>query len=134
MVFVCVFLVHAVFAAPPSILQGPSTKTIVVGPDGSKIEAFAPGGQINLEGHGPLIQETPKVVLYESKPEVTPQIVDGSEVDGSEVAVPQAAAKEEIFPKIWPGGIEVRVIPDEPKIVRVPTVGAIENFDYVVTN
>ncbi|XP_060524911.1 cuticle protein LPCP-23-like [Cylas formicarius] len=47
-----------VFVGPSAkILQGPSSKTTVVGPDGSAISAVAPGGQIVHEEH-------PGVVAY----------------------------------------------------------------------
>lgn len=47
----------------PKVLEGPSSKTTIVGPDGSKITAFAPGGKILLEENaGPVLQEAPEVV------------------------------------------------------------------------
>lgn len=46
-----------------NILQGPSTRTKVIGPDGSIIDAYAPGGKILLDGNaGPLLQTAPVVL------------------------------------------------------------------------
>ncbi|XP_060524898.1 uncharacterized protein LOC132701185 [Cylas formicarius] len=58
---------------PAGILEGPSTKTKVVGPDGSIIDAYAPGGRIVLDGHaGPLAQ--PEPLVYASPAIAEPQI------------------------------------------------------------
>lgn len=47
----------------PKVLEGPSSKTTIVGPDGSKISAFAPGGKILLEENaGPVLQGASEVV------------------------------------------------------------------------
>ncbi|KAL1513498.1 hypothetical protein ABEB36_002902 [Hypothenemus hampei] len=44
-------------------LEGPSTRTKIIGPDGSFIDAYAPGGKILLDGHaGPVLQEAPVVL------------------------------------------------------------------------
>lgn len=43
---------QAGFIAPSAkILQGPSSKTTLVGPDGSVISAYAPGGQVVTDEH-----------------------------------------------------------------------------------
>ncbi|XP_049817491.1 cuticle protein 16.5-like isoform X1 [Aethina tumida] len=44
------------------VLQGPSTKTTVVGPDGSAISSVAPGGQIITEEHPGVVAQTAPVV------------------------------------------------------------------------
>lgn len=66
--FVALFAVLAVASASvvvaPSakIIQGPSTRTTVVGPDGSAISSVAPGGQIVQEESVGVVAETAPVV------------------------------------------------------------------------
>lgn len=45
-----------------SILQGPSTKITIKGPDGSVISAYAPGGQVATNGHSSIIAQAAPVV------------------------------------------------------------------------
>lgn len=66
-------LVYAVTAA--KILEGPSTRTKVIGPDGSVIDAYAPGGKILLEGDsGPLLQAAPVVLAQPAIAELQPTL------------------------------------------------------------
>lgn len=66
-------LVYAVTAA--KILEGPSTRTKVIGPDGSVIDAYAPGGKILLEGDsGPLLQAAPIVLAQPAVAELQPTL------------------------------------------------------------
>nr|CAH7741855.1 unnamed protein product [Callosobruchus chinensis] len=113
-VFVLLCLTYGTNGAS-NILQGPSTRTIVVGPDGSKIEAYAPGGRINLEEHGILVQEAPKAVLHSAKDVEAPEV--NNEV-ATEMVVPQVVGDDLQFPRIWPGGIEVKVVTEEPRFVK----------------
>ncbi|CAG9766210.1 unnamed protein product [Ceutorhynchus assimilis] len=62
----CLALAQAGLILVPSakFLEGPSTRTKVIGPDGSIIDAYAPGGKILLEDNqaGPLLQAAPVVL------------------------------------------------------------------------
>lgn len=64
MVFLLALAVASASVLPsPKVLEGPSSKTTIIGPDGSKISAFAPGGKILLEENaGPVLQGAPEVV------------------------------------------------------------------------
>ncbi|VEN38292.1 unnamed protein product [Callosobruchus maculatus] len=130
LIFLPLFLAYGAYGAP-NILQGPSTRTTVVGPDGSKIEAYAPGGRIDLEEHATLIQEAPTAILHAAKEVEAPEVTN---VVASEVAVPQVAGEAVQFPRVWPGGIEVKVVTEQPTVVRVPpaVVGQTELLDDVV--
>lgn len=61
---VTVTIVSAGLVAVPSarILQGPSSRTTIVGPDGSSISAYAPGGQVILDGTPALVAPASPVV------------------------------------------------------------------------
>ncbi|KAJ8943406.1 hypothetical protein NQ314_009775 [Rhamnusium bicolor] len=91
----------------PKFLEGPSSKTKVVGPDGSVISAFAPGGKILLEdNHGPLLQAAPEVVatagvaqplpLAETQvvEEVSPAIIESRETILVDTGVAKAAPEK----------------------------------------
>lgn len=41
-----------------AIIQGPSSRSTIVGPDGSAISSFAPGGQIATEAHTGFVGRT----------------------------------------------------------------------------
>ncbi|XP_018563010.1 uncharacterized protein LOC108904815 [Anoplophora glabripennis] len=81
----------------PKVLEGPSSKTTIVGPDGSKISAFAPGGKILLdENAGPVLQGAPEVVAIAGVAQPIPVVEDQAEEvapvaeiksDGDSVAV-----------------------------------------------
>ncbi|XP_066253645.1 uncharacterized protein [Euwallacea similis] len=58
-------------AYPAKVLQGPSSKTKLIGPDGSVIDTYIPGGKVVLEGNvGPLLQSAPVVLAQAAMPEV----------------------------------------------------------------
>lgn len=63
-VFAALATANAGLIAAPSakIVQGPSTRTTVVGPDGSAISSVAPGGSIVTEDHAGLVAHTAPVV------------------------------------------------------------------------
>lgn len=64
--------------ASAKYLVGPSSKTTIVGPDGSVIDAFAPGGKILLEdNHGPVLQGAPVVIAKASVALPAPTVVVG---------------------------------------------------------
>ncbi|KAF7267685.1 hypothetical protein GWI33_019173 [Rhynchophorus ferrugineus] len=77
-------------------LEGPSTKTKIVGPDGSVIDAYAPGGRILLEGNaGPVLQAAPVVYAQPGVAgfEYEQLVVPESASNAVEVAVPVATTK-----------------------------------------
>ncbi|KAJ8963228.1 hypothetical protein NQ318_018694 [Aromia moschata] len=51
-----------------NILQGPSTRTTVVGPDGSVISALAPGGQVITEGEAGAVAQAIPVAHVQAAP------------------------------------------------------------------
>lgn len=88
MTLFCFALANAELIAlqPNNILQGPSTRTKVIGPDGSIIDAYAPGGKIVLEGTtGPLLQPDP--VVYAQAAIAEPHVY-------SPISVPQLVLAE----------------------------------------
>lgn len=63
--FACLAAVNAGYYSPSAkIIQGPSSKTTLIGPDGSIISAYAPGGQISHEEHPGYLAETAPVHSY----------------------------------------------------------------------
>ncbi|KAF7267683.1 hypothetical protein GWI33_019171 [Rhynchophorus ferrugineus] len=77
-------------------LEGPSTNTRLVGPDGSVINAYVPGGKILLEGHGgaflqsgPLVFAQPPIAEFQYPQLIVPESI--SNVVG--VAAPVATKK-----------------------------------------
>lgn len=72
-----------------TVLQGPSTKTHLVGPDGSQIIAEAPGGRVDVSGvvaHEKLIATVPDVVSVETL-DVAPAVIAAKTVELDSVAV-----------------------------------------------
>lgn len=103
--------VNAGVLPAPKVLEGPSSKTTIIGPDGSKISAFAPGGKILLEENaGPVLQGAPEVVAVAgvAQPlpvvpnhveEVAPVVEissDGEAVAVEALATPDAVAVESV--------------------------------------
>ncbi|XP_066139360.1 uncharacterized protein [Euwallacea fornicatus] len=69
----CLLISHLALASayPAKVLQGPSTKTKLIGPDGSIIDSYIPGGKVVLEGNvGSLLQSAPVVLAQAAVPEV----------------------------------------------------------------
>ncbi|KAF7267668.1 hypothetical protein GWI33_019156 [Rhynchophorus ferrugineus] len=75
--FACLAYASASVAVLPSakIIQGPSTKTTVVGPDGSAISSVAPGGQIVQEESVGVVAETAPVVAAPAVAYSAPAVV-----------------------------------------------------------
>ncbi|CAH1163526.1 unnamed protein product [Phaedon cochleariae] len=53
-------------ATNAGIIQGPSSRSVVAGPDGSVISSAAPGGQIITEEHPGVVAHAAPVVAYSS--------------------------------------------------------------------
>lgn len=85
-------LALALSLASAGILQGPSSNAAVVGPDGSVINAFAPGGQVAY----------PDVVAYAAP--AAPVVVPATYV----AAVPAA-----LTVTVPPGDTEGQYVPDD---------------------
>ncbi|KAG5879402.1 hypothetical protein JTB14_027225 [Gonioctena quinquepunctata] len=61
--FAALAATNAGFLAPSTrIIQGPSTRTTISGPDGSVIDSVAPGGRIVTEEHAGVVAHTAPVV------------------------------------------------------------------------
>ncbi|KAG5879409.1 hypothetical protein JTB14_027232 [Gonioctena quinquepunctata] len=52
-----------ILAPSARIIQGPSSRTTIAGPDGSVIDSVAPGGSIVTEEHPGVVAHTAPVVL-----------------------------------------------------------------------
>ncbi|XP_030766341.1 uncharacterized protein LOC115890304 [Sitophilus oryzae] len=95
----CLVAVNAGLIPVPSAkyLEGPSTKTKVVGPDGSIIDAYAPGGRILLEDNaGPVFQAAPVVYAHPaiSGFEYQQLVVPEAASNAVEAVVPVASAQD----------------------------------------
>ncbi|KAH1014960.1 larval cuticle protein F1 [Dendroctonus ponderosae] len=63
--FACLAAANAGYYSPSAeIIQGPSSKTTLIGPEGSIISAYAPGGKILHEEHPGYVAETAPVQAY----------------------------------------------------------------------
>ncbi|KAF7267678.1 hypothetical protein GWI33_019166 [Rhynchophorus ferrugineus] len=64
--FACLAVCNAGLLVGPSakVLQGPSSKTTLVGPEGSVISAHAPGGQVVHEEHPGVVAHVAPVVAH----------------------------------------------------------------------
>ncbi|KAG5879405.1 hypothetical protein JTB14_027228 [Gonioctena quinquepunctata] len=62
-IFATLAATNAGILAPPArIIQGPSSRTTIAGPDGSVIDSVAPGGSIVTEQHPGVVAHTAPVV------------------------------------------------------------------------
>lgn len=100
-----------IIAVPSSrILQGPSTRTTIVGPDGSSISAYAPGGQIILSDTdtpallapaAPVVYAAPAVVAAPALVHAAGVIVDDLEgqyvPDNTEALYDDGSYKPDIY-------------------------------------
>ncbi|ENN74572.1 uncharacterized protein LOC109540624 [Dendroctonus ponderosae] len=124
---------------PGNILQGPSTRTKVIGPDGSIIDAYAPGGKIVLEGDtGPLLQPAP--VVYSQAAVVEPQVYSPISVQQLVLAEHNSNSVEAVAPvqKVVADSISVeaskisRVSEDGQKVFLHPgTPERVETREFV---
>ncbi|KAJ8924260.1 hypothetical protein NQ315_007052 [Exocentrus adspersus] len=107
------------------VLEGPSSKTTIVGPDGSKIQAFAPGGKIVLNDNlGPVLQGAPEVITVEGVPQGAPGVdaIDGSQPpevvpiteDASRIPeqIPEVIAGSQL-PEQIPGAVAGSQLPEQ---------------------
>ncbi|XP_050294700.1 uncharacterized protein LOC126734908 [Anthonomus grandis grandis] len=79
-------------------LEGPSTRTKVIGPDGSIIDAYAPGGKILLEegaGAAPAVPEHSNWLLHETSELLEPNSVDSKVLLHPGIA-PRAETRESV--------------------------------------
>mgnify|MGYP007005570544 CR=1 FL=1 len=131
------------------ILEGPSTKTRVVGPDESIIDAYAPGGRIILDDNsGPVIQHAPVVFASPAIAQPSQYALEFQQVLVSEPLantigdsrpVPQGvlsdtvsveARKEPISPVACVGGDKVLLHPGtEPRVETRESVPITENIE-----
>ncbi|KAF7267680.1 hypothetical protein GWI33_019168 [Rhynchophorus ferrugineus] len=99
--FACLAACNAGLLVGPSakVLQGPSSKTTLVGPEGSVISAHAPGGQIVHEEHPGFVAHAAPVVAY-----VAPAVAHAAPSAHSSVVAHSSAYEHEHVVVAGPSG------------------------------
>lgn len=116
MSFVAVSKAGVLAVRTVEVLQGPGSKTTIVGPDGAQISSVAPGGSVVIDGSG--LAAAPAVLAS------SPAVVVGGGPAGSIItsytaAGPAVVAAAPIVAPIAPaliasydGGLEGQYVPD----------------------